>query len=126
MRERRFGRGDLVLIVALLLAGLLLMLPLRLHRSAGSVAIVRVDGEEVARLPMNEDAEFPVEIDGVVTNVVAVGDGAVRVIDANCPDQLCVRKGVARYAGDGIVCLPNRVVVEVAGTDELDLDAVTG
>ena len=115
-----------MLIAALLLAGLLLMLPLRLHRSAGNVAVVRVNGEEVARLPMNEEAEFPVEIDGVVTNVVAVGGGAVRVIEANCPDQLCVRKGAARYAGDGIVCLPNRVVVEVAGTDELDLDAVTG
>lgn len=126
MRERRFGRGDLALIAALLLTGLLLMLPLRLQRSAGSVAVVRVDGKEVARLPLSEDAEFPVETDGTVTNVVAVGDGAVRVIEANCPDQLCVRKGAARYAGDGIVCLPNRVVVEVAGADELDLDAVAG
>ena len=126
MNARRFGRGDLVLIAVLLLAGLLMILPLRLHRSAGSVAIVRVDGEEVARLPMNEEAEFPVETDGIVTNVVSVDGGAVRVIEANCPDQLCVRKGAARYAGDGIVCLPNRVVVEVMGADELDLDAVAG
>lgn len=124
--ERRFGRGDLMLIAALALAGLLLLLPLKLNQRAGSVAVVRVDGEVVARLPLAEDAECPVETGGVVSNIVRVGGGAVRVIEANCPDQLCVRKGAARYAGDGIVCLPNRVVVEIVGEDELDLDAVTG
>ena len=126
MNAKRFGRGDLLFVGALLLLGLALTLGLRAFRSDGREAVVRVDGEVVARIPLARDGEYPIESGGTVTNRLRVEDGRVRMIEANCPDRLCVRKGWVRFAGDGIVCLPNRVVVELAGADELKLDAVAG
>ena len=46
--------------------------------------------------------------------------------EADCPDRLCMRRGAIRYAGDSIICLPNKVVVEISGEDALNLDAVAG
>jgi hypothetical protein len=37
-----------------------------------------------------------------------------------------VNQGAIQYAGESIICLPNKVVVEITGEDELALDGVTG
>lgn len=123
---RRYGRNDILLIAGLLLIGLLIALLLLVNRRDGREAVVRVEGAVVARLALGEEREFPVEIDGRVANLLRVADGGVRMVEADCPDKLCVRKGAVRYAGDSIVCLPHRVVVEIVGEDELGLDAVAG
>ena len=41
--------------------------------------------------------------------------GKVRVIEADCPDELDVKQGFIENVGQVIVCLPNRVVVEIKG-----------
>ena len=126
MEEKRFARGDLKLIAALLLAGLAIILLLTLNRRDGRQVVVRVDGQIAARLPLAQDASYPVEIEGTVTNVLTIKDGAVRMEEADCPDHLCIHRGAIRYAGDSIICLPNKVVVEISGEDALNLDAVSG
>ena len=126
MEEKRFARGDLKLIAALLLAGLAIILLLTLNRRDGRQVVVRVDGQIAARLPLAQDASYPVEIEGTVTNVLTIKGGAVRMEEADCPDHLCIHRGAIRYAGDSIICLPNKVVVEISGEGALNLDAVSG
>ncbi len=125
-KRKRTRRNDLLLVAGLLLVGLALTLALFAARKDGQEVVVRVDGEVVARLPLSQEQEFPIEIDGRVANRLQIADGAARMTEADCPDKLCVRRGAVRYAGDSIVCLPHRVVVEITGTDELGLDAVAG
>ena len=126
MRTKRVGRSDLLLIAALLLTGLIMSSLIFFHRQDGRQAVVRVDGQIVAQLPLAQDARYPVEFEGAVTNVLVIQDGAVRMEEADCPDHLCIHRGAIRYAGDSIVCLPNKVVVEISGEDALNLDAVSG
>ena len=44
----------------------------------------------------------------------------------DCPDRLCVQQHAICKERETIVCLPNKVVVEVVGGEEADLDSVTG
>ena len=46
----------------------------------------------------------------------------VRVLQADCPDQLCVRQGWIEKAGDQLLCIPNRLLVEIRskGADVID------
>ena len=53
-----------------------------------------------------------------------IEDGAARMEDADCPDQICVRQGKIRAQGETIICLPNRVVVRITGTGEPDGEEV--
>ena len=126
MEMKRFARGDLKLIAFLLLVGLALILILSIGRKDGRQVVVRVGGEIVARLPLSGETRYPIEIDGTVTNVLVIRDGAVHMDEANCPDRLCIHRGAIRYAGDSIICLPNKVVAEISGEDALDLDIVAG
>ena len=65
----------------------------------------------------------PVEIPVGEGNVVLVEPGRVRMLEANCPDQLCVHMGWTDSAAKPIVCLPNGVTVAVIGGRE-ERDAV--
>lgn len=61
------------------------------------------------------------------TNICEIHDGKVSMIEANCPDQLCVRQKAVGALGGTIVCLPNKVVIEavqmngtISGNGEVD------
>jgi thiamine biosynthesis lipoprotein len=46
---------------------------------------------------------------------VEVRDGRVAIVQAECPNQVCVRTGWRSDAGDAIVCVPNRAMVRITG-----------
>lgn len=88
-------------------------------RTPGTVATVRVDGRIVATLPLSEDAVLPLE-DG--TRVI-VENGSVRISDATCPDLLCEACGSVSRRGQSILCLPNRISIEIS---DGEVDAYVG
>ncbi len=116
-------KNDILLILALLvLAGAAYGI-LRLTREPGNEAAVTVDGQLVLTVPLTREATVTVGENRGFRNVVEVSGGRVRVVDADCPDRLCVRQGWIRYSGESIVCLPHKLVVTVRGSEH-DLDAV--
>lgn len=48
-------------------------------------------------------------------NEIEISNGSVRILDADCPDKICVKDGAIREPGQILVCLPNKVVVEIKG-----------
>ena len=121
--KKKTLKNDILLIAALLLVALAAWGALRLTRTKGGEAIVTVDGELAATIPLTVDATLPVGEGKGFRNVVEVSGGRVRVADADCPDRLCVRQGWISYDGESIVCLPHKLVVTVRGTAG-DLDAI--
>ena len=57
-------------------------------------------------------------------NVIEAERGRIRVAEADCPDQVCVRSGLLTRAGQSAVCLPNRVIVRLTGAEAPAVDAV--
>ena len=53
---------------------------------------------------------------------IEIKDGAIRVAESNCPRGLCKQAGWVRTPGRSIVCVPNRVVIELKGR-RTDYDA---
>ena len=119
MIEKIFGNkkvlADVILVLSLLLVGLSVFLIIALTREAGSFAVVSVNGDEVARYSLSKDGEF--SLNGG-TNILVIEDGRAYMSDASCPDRLCVHQGKKNHTGERIVCLPNRVMVEIIGDGE--------
>ncbi len=114
-------RNDAILIAVLLLLGGALALFLRAARQGGGYVSVRVDGELLMELPLGEDARIVLG-EGGHTNTLVIENGTAQVTAADCPDQICVRQGAVRFAGESIVCLPHRLVVTVEGGTPSDTD----
>ena len=107
--------ADIGIIAGLLiLAGVLFFLYFN-KGEAGAGVIVRVDGVETARYSLSESGRY--ELNGG-TNILVIEDGAAYMLQADCPDHICVSQGKVRYAGQCITCLPNKLTVTVYGTDQ--------
>ena len=108
--------SDIILVTILLVISLSVFLVFYLNRTEGSTVVVSVDGKKVS--------EYSLEIDGVYylndgTNVLVIESGAAYMREANCPGyQDCVETGKIRFVGERIVCLPNKVIVEIVGEGE--------
>lgn len=112
-----------IIVVALLLALALLWLVITfLTREEGNVVSVEIDGILVAEYSLSVDGEYVLGDGG---NVLVISGGEAYMASADCPDKTCVGVGRIRYAGQSIVCLPNRVVVTVLGDGDGDLDLVS-
>ena len=110
-------KRDFLLIGIVLAAALLCwLIPRGLGIFAGEEASqvrITVAGEEYGTYSLSEDQR--IEIND--TNVCEIRDGEVHMTEADCPDQLCIHQGSIHIQGETIVCLPNRVTVEITGND---------
>ncbi len=92
----------------------------------GLTVTVSVDGSLYGTYSLSEDRQ--VEIND--TNRIVIENGSVVMEWADCPDQLCVNHRSISRDGESIICLPNRVVVSIEGTDgkneENSLDGIAG
>ena len=111
-------------MVGCLLAALVCCGLWRLFRRDGAAVVVEQNGREIARYVLSEDRTERIEGEGGYNTLVILG-GEVWLLDADCPNQLCVKTGKIRYAGQSIVCLPHKLAVRIVGGAS-SLDAVTG
>lgn len=118
-------RNDAILIAALILLGGALAVFLYATRQSGGYVSVRMDGELLMELPLSEDAQVVLG-EGDHTNTLVIQNGTAQVVEAACPDQVCVRQGAVQYEGESIVCLPHKLVVTVEGGQGSGVDAATG
>ncbi len=108
----------------LLLAGIVGSILVLRRPDTGMVEIVQ-DGEVLYRLDLaaEEDRILEVEYEGRI-NRIEIRDHQIHVLEADCPDQVCVDMGWLDSAAP-IVCLPNHLVIQFTeGSDSLD--AVAG
>ncbi len=105
-------RNDLILIGMLMIFSLI---PLAINpSSAKKFAVIKVDGVIIRKLNLSVDETFTVETSGG-KNIVAIKNGAVSVVKADCPDKICMRRGAIKNSGEMIACVPHKVLIEIVG-----------
>ena len=117
------NRFWLLLIGLFLAAAVVGLLAVQSHRQTGVLVRVTRDGQTVDTFPLSRDGTHRYESPSGGYTIVVVEDGKVRVTEASCPDKICILHGPTDQTADPIVCLPNRLVVEILapdGTDQLD------
>lgn len=116
------GKKD-VRIVGLVVIAAVVLMTLSLLRPAAvqDEVIIRVNGEVYASVPLNEPQTVTIAQESGAVNVVEITGEGVRMQSSTCDNQRCVHSGMVtlenretRAEGAFIICLPNRVSVEVA------------
>ena len=113
--RRWWAPGDVVVVLAVLALSVFLVVQGVADAGADSRLEVSVsaNGEEVLVRPLGEDT-FELTVPGYAgDSYLEISGGRVRMVDSACPDKLCVRTGWISRPGESIVCLPNRVVIEI-------------
>ncbi|HTO92853.1 MAG TPA: Gx transporter family protein [Bacteroidota bacterium] len=115
--------GDVIAVVVLSAAAVLSFEAF--PESRGATVLVEVAGRTVEKLDIRE--ERTVTVRGAKGDLkIEVRDGRVRVADADCPNRICIRTGWRSSGGDVIVCVPNRTIVRILGSDPNVVGGITG
>ena len=109
-------KADIVLLIIILVVGIPLSVLSLTEGIGGDKVRISLDGEIYGVYPLGEDREIDVTEDGH-TNHITIKDGQVSMSYSTCLNQICVNTGAISETKDAIVCLPNRVVVEIISSD---------
>lgn len=120
-------KRDFLLIGVFLIAAAVLWLVTKTATggNTGGKVVVFKDGKVFATVPLTADETVIVEDENGNRNVIRVEGGEARMIEANCRDQVCVHTRPAGKDGQSIICLPNRVTVEIRSTQTNEIDGVS-
>ena len=122
-RGGRKEKNDLIFIAVLLFLAGIAALYLILFRSEGDLVTVTVDGKLFGEYSLSEDRTVEIK-QGDGYNILVIEDGYARVEDASCPDGICSAHKPVKHDGESIICLPNKVVIEVHSSSDEQPDII--
>ena len=111
-------KRDWIAAIVILMIALIFAVGGRLTAGKASALRITVDGETYGIYDIAEDQEIKIG----ETNVCCIENGKVRMTWADCPDQICVHTAQISKDGGTIICLPNRVVLEILSEDSESTD----
>lgn len=115
-------RGDLVLISVVLVAALIFLVPRWMDGNNSEknhknplTATITVDGQVFKTVELTKEEQIiEIQTDHGL-NILKVHDYGIEMIEADCPDEVCLTFGFVDKNNQSIVCLPNKVLVELEG-----------
>lgn len=60
---------------------------------------------------------------GNISIEIKPGNG-VRILESFCPAKVCIHTGWIKHPGETIICLPNKILLEISGKNE-EYDAIS-
>ena len=116
---------DVVVIVFIMLLAVGIILRHRLNidwqSSKAIEAVVYHDGKVHQHVTLDKDQEISL-LNGKM--LIEIKGKKLRVKKSECPRQVCVNAGWIRLAGENIICVPFKTLIEVKSTGAPLVDAV--
>lgn len=127
-------KGDKVISIIIISVLLLSFAGIYIYKngikSDSKIAVIKQDGKVIKKIDLSsidKPETFLIESKNGNNNI-KVEKGKISIIEATCPDQVCVKAGPISELGDNLVCLPNKLLIAIEGKtshNQDELDAVT-
>lgn len=112
-------KADIILAAILIIAGLATSYLFSFGDEVGNELKITSQGELFGTYSLFENQTIRVETGDGHFNVVRISDGSVSVQYSDCHGQDCVRSNSISLGGETIVCLPNKLVLEISGGEKV-------
>lgn len=123
-------KWDVIIIVALIIISFIpegMVFITNYNKQSSFYLEVYSEGKLYKKLPLEKKYEREIfTVEGELgTNVIEIDNGQVKIIDADCPDKICVKTYAISKAGESIICLPHKLVVRIIGEGRQETDEVS-
>lgn len=118
---RPFGWLDVLIIIFLSFFGILTF-PTFTSDQMSTVVVYR-DNVVAYRFPLNENGQAT--LSGAHGKLmIDITAGTVSVNHSDCPNHICQRSGRIHSVNSQIICAPNHLIITIAGSKEVPVDAI--
>lgn len=115
------NKNDFKLIMVVILIVSFLFLVRFINKKQSNTALVYHGSEIVLKIDLNINNEYTVIGDNGDV-VIKVLDKKIKVVKENSPYHLCSKQGYISNSGESIICLPNRIIIELPKNDDIDTE----
>lgn len=111
-----------LIVVSLLSSGIIIYSSAK-NKYESQYIEISVGGNLYKKIPFNSSVEETIDVKtDLGENVIRISKGYVQILDADCPDKVCIRDGSISKPGQSLVCLPHKLVVEIKGIKSNEVD----
>lgn len=107
-------KADIILAAVLIIVGLAMSYILSFGQTVGSELLITCNGEKFGSYSLAEDREIVIDRNDHI-NKVTIKNGVVSMSFSDCHGQDCIHQGEIDKSGETVICLPNKVVLEING-----------
>jgi hypothetical protein len=128
MNELKIKRYDVIIVIILIIFSILptFLFAAGSYEGSDIYARIYVNGDLYKEIKLGDGIEYDLVItNGRGVNEVSVSGREVYMASANCFDKYCVKQGHISEPGQTIVCLPNRVLIEITGKEKPLIDDIS-
>jgi len=113
------NKQDIRLIIIVLSLALSIFLIFKIFEEKNNLnALVYYNNKIVLKIDLNsEKKEYEVKGENGLIKIIA-GNGKIKVDEENSPLHLCSKQGYISKSYETIVCLPNKVIIKIEGTND--------
>lgn len=125
-----FKKWDIIIIVLLICLSFIpeLIFGVMMGKNYnGTYAEITLDGKPYKKILLSEHkGEDKIDVKTEYGyNIIEIKDGSIGIIDADCPDIICIKSGFISKPGQLLVCLPHKLMVEIKSNDtEKNIDVI--
>ena len=115
------NRHDIILCLSILLIIGILYGITKIDNHKHKEAIVYYNNDIVLKIDMDKDDTYQVNGDNGIV-IIEVLNNKIRVNEENSPKHICSKQGFINSSHESIICLPNKIVIEIK--DSMDIDTI--
>ncbi|PRR78130.1 hypothetical protein CLLI_18940 [Clostridium liquoris] len=115
-------KGDKVILIVILVVIILgfsgTFIYKNYMKSSDKIAVIKQDGNVLKRINLTKltsSTEMTIKTKNGHFNKIVIEKDKIRILDADCPDKVCVKTGTISQPGDSIVCLPHKLIITIEG-----------
>lgn len=118
-----------IIFVLILITSIVAVLAINNNAKNQDEKIARIyqDKKLIYTIDLNSVKEtYRLTIDGEdkSENIVEVRNGSIGIIEASCTDHICIDTGFIDNSSVPVVCLPNKIIIEISDNTDNSIDAV--
>lgn len=118
------NKKDIILCLIILLISGLFYIIFNINNNdndSEKKAVVYFENKEVLKIDLSDKSYREYDVLGYNGNVkIETIDGKVRVVDEISPYHLCSKKGYISKGYESVICLPNKVIIKIENSSEID------
>lgn len=122
--DKKKIRNDIILVFSLLIIAVVSLVIVNVNANRTNlVATISVQNDVVEKVDLSRNEEKDFYIKGLKGEVhVHTKDGAIAIVESNCPHQDCVKMGYVSETNHPIICAYNAVYIVIEGTSNYDTE----
>lgn len=113
------NKNDKILLLLVFIISSIMIIISIVSKQEGGQALIYHNHQIIQTIDLNIDNTYQVKGD-LGTVKVEVKDRKIRVIEENSPYHLCSKQGYISSSNETIICMPNRIMIEIIGHSSID------